>query len=558
MIRRPGPAKPCVDARRWYTSPSAVTTEIDNWVGQFLLARGPAEANIASRPDLGRLAGELNTLYWREVEKVLARAARENPDRVVFSPDERLLLDLGLLDYRLLPGGEKLRPGLLKEIYAPGRPTFLYFSEWIAQRFRQFLLYGGMAPPDDGPNQSRLIRDLRQQVYLRLSLLLRDLPGFSPQHIELFISGRIDETLEAMTGMLDRAVDERLAEQRRQLLEIRTRLLTRARERAKSPDELALFDSLRQIDRQSAERRAGRRVPAAVSAPRSILPEQREKWVQDELKFVKSALWLGIMGSGLARTYSVLLTAQARITKADLESVLTLAKECDPALPDTSAVVIAPYTGGGFYDWDRDTLFAPLVPTRGADHAVLQALATYRILLDQFQQGAKLRKDYEAAFGKADDFNTGFVRDYKQWVLGVGKGFKGALEPDRYAFFRDRLGPLPANLYAPREWAALTPQEWEDLARQIRLKVNRAEAGFDDYYRLAIAAARDQQFVQAQKHLESALTLQPMDGRALLAMGHLTLRLGTPDGARARFSECMALAPNTLWSVYAADEAQKL
>jgi hypothetical protein len=558
---RPGTAKRCVFAGRWYTSPSAVTTEIDNWVGQFLSARGPVEVNIASRPELGRLAGELNTLFWREAEKILGRAARESPDRVVFSPDERLLLDLGLLDYRLVPGGDKLRPGLLKEIYAPGRPTFLYFSEWMAQRFRQFLLYGGMAPPEEEAlSRSRLIRDLRQQLYLRLSLLLRDLPGFSPQHIELFVSGRIDETLGAMGSMLDRTPDERLAEQRRQLLEIRTRLLTRARERAKSPDDLALFDSLRQLDRQSAERRASRPpTPSpAASVPRSLVPEQREKWIQDELKFVKSALWLGIMGSGLARTYSVLLSGQSRITKADLESVLTLAKECDPALPDTSAVVIAPYAGGGFYDWDRDTLFAPLVPTRGADHAVVQALATYRILLDQFQQGAKLRKDYEAAFGKTEDFNTGFVRDYKQWVLGVGKGFKGALEPSRYAFFRDRLGPLPANLYSPREWAALTPQESDDLIKQLRQKVHRAEAGFDDYYRLAIAAARDQQLVQAQKYLESALTLQPMNGRALLAMGQLTLRLGTPDGARARFSECMALAPNTLWSVYAADEAQKL
>jgi hypothetical protein len=538
-----------------------VTTEIDNWVGEFLSARGPAEVNIASRPELGRLAGELNTLFWREAEKILGRAARESPDRVVFSPDERLLLDLGLLDYRLVPGGDKLRPGLLKEIYAAGRPTFLYFSEWMAQRFRQFLLYGGMAPPEEQAlSQSRIMRDLRQQLYLRLSLLLRDLPGFSPQHIELFVSGRIDETLGAMSSMLDRAPDERLAEQRRQLLEIRTRLLTRARERAKTPDELALFDSLRQLDRQSAERRAGRSMtpPAAATVPRSLLPEQREKWMQDELKFVKSALWLGIMGSGLARTYSVLLSAQSRITKADLESVLTLSKECDPSLPDTSAVVIAPYAGGGFYDWDRDTLFAPLVPTRGADHAVVQALATYRILLDQFQQGAKLRKDYETAFGKADDFNTGFVRDYKQWVLGVGKGFKGALEPARYAFFRDRLGPLPSSLYSPREWAALTPQESDDLIKQLRLKVHRAEAVFDDYYRLAIAAARDQQLVQAQKYLESALTLQPMNGRALLAMAQLTLRLGTPDGARARFSECMALAPNTLWSVYAADEAQKL
>ncbi|HLF92228.1 MAG TPA: hypothetical protein VJB14_02105, partial [Planctomycetota bacterium] len=191
-----------------------MTTEIDNRVGEFLAARGPSEANIASRPDLGRIAGELNTLWWREAERILVRAAREHPDRVVFSPDDRLLLDLGLLDYRLLPGGDKLRPALLKEVYAPGRPSFLYFSEWMAQRFRQFLLYGGIASPaaEEAASASRLIRDLRDRLYLKLSLLLRDLPGFSPQQVELFLSGRIDETLDAMTGQLERAVDERLAE----------------------------------------------------------------------------------------------------------------------------------------------------------------------------------------------------------------------------------------------------------------------------------------------------------------------------------------------------------
>jgi hypothetical protein len=535
-----------------------VTTEIDNWVGQFLAARGAAEVNIASRPELGRLAGELNALYWREVEQLLGRIARESPDRVAFSPDERILLDLGLLDYRLVPGGEALRPALLEEITAPSRPTFLYFSEWVAQRFHQLLLYGGMTPPaEEAVSQSRVIRDLRQKLYLKLSLFLRNIPGFAPPHVELFLSGRIDETLEAMRLRLQAAADEHLAGQRRQLLEIRTRLLARGRERARTADELALFDALRKLDRQAEEGRSAR-PPAADAAPRTVPPEQRERWVQDELKFVKSALWLGVMGSGLARTYSVLLTAQARLTKADLESVLGLARQCDPSLPPTSAVVIAPYVGGGFYDWDRDTLFAPLVPTRGADHGVVQALATYRILLDQFQQGGKLRKEYEAAVGGGEDFHQGFVRDYKQWMLGVGKGFKGALEPARFAFFRDRLGPQPASLYAPREWSPLTPQESDELVRQLRQKVARSEAGFEDYYRLAIAAARDLKFVQAQQQLQAALALQPTDGRALLAMGWLTSRVVGPAGAREKFGQCMALAPNTIWSVYAADELQKL
>jgi len=44
----------------------------------------------------------------------------------------------------------------------------------------------------------------------------------------------------------------------------------------------------------------------------------------------------------------------------------------------------------------------------------------------------------------------------------------------------------------------------------------------------------------------------------LVALGHVSTRLGGGDTAKQRFSECMSLAPGTLWSVYAGDEMQKL
>jgi hypothetical protein len=536
-----------------------VTTEIEAWVERFVAERGPGEASVTSRPGLARVAEELNALYWKELERLVLRAARENPDRILFSPEDRLLLDLGLLDARLAPGADKNRPALLREIYAPGRPAHFYLSEWLAQRFRQFLLYGGMAPAEgQSPLETRIIRDRRTWIYMQLALLFKKLPGFNQQAVDLLLSGKIDETLDAMTIRLEKAEDARMAEQRRQLQEIRTRLLTRARERARTEKELYFFDELRELDRQMAEKRGAPRVEPPAPAARPIPVQEREKYLLDELRFIRSVLWLGVPGSGLSRTYSVLLTAQPRVTKADLEAVLSLSKQCDPALPDVAGVVIAPYTGGGFYEWERDTLFVPLVATRAAEQAVVSAIASYRILLDAFHDGGRLRKEYEQAFGGREDFQPNFLRDYKAWILGVGKGFKGALDPARFAFFRDTFGPQAANLYAPREWAALTPQEEEEMVRQCRARVNRAEAGFEDYYRLAIAASRDRQYVQAIQHLQSALQLSPMDGRALLAVGALTARLGGLATAKAKFGECMALAPGTLWSVYAADEIQKL
>jgi tetratricopeptide (TPR) repeat protein len=536
-----------------------VTTEIDRSVENFLAERGAGEVSVASRPELAPLAGELNSLWWHEVEKILHRVTKEGPDRAVLSPDERLLIDQGVLDWRLLPGGDKNKAVLLKELYASGPANQYYLSEWILQRFRLFLLYGGMSAVEgEGISTTRLIRDLRGRLYTRLSLLFKNLPGFNQQSIDLFLNGRIDETLDSMTYRLKQAPDERLAEQRRQIAEIRNRMIARARERARTPDELALFDALRQVDREAIEKRVSQRLASDAASSRTVTVEEREAWVQSELKFVKQVLWLGVTGSGLARTYSVLLSAQQRIVKADLDATLALAEQCDPMLPEAASILIAPYAGGGFYEWDRDTLFVPLVPTREPEQAVLQALANYRILLDKFHDNGKFKKEYETALEGGDDFGTSFARDYRAWVNGVGKGFKGALDPARFAFFRDRIGPQAAILYAPRGWVGRTPKEQEEIVKAARTKVSTGEARFEDFYRLAIVAYHEHQPIQATQHLQSALRLSPVDGRALLALGLVSMRTGGGETAKQRFAECMSLAPGTLWSVYAGDELQKL
>src|SRR5688572_14136292 len=76
---------------------AVVTTEIDLRVAEFLAARPGSD-------ELSRVAEELSGLWWKEIERLFARVARDTPDRVAFSPDERLLVDAGLLDPRLVPG----------------------------------------------------------------------------------------------------------------------------------------------------------------------------------------------------------------------------------------------------------------------------------------------------------------------------------------------------------------------------------------------------------------------------------------------------------------------
>ena len=415
-----------------------------------------------------------------------------------------------------------------------------------------------MSPPEGPiPSSTRIIADLRGRLYMRLSPLFKKLPGFDQRAVELFLSGRVDATLDALARKLQGGPDPRAEEQRRQLLDIRLRLLARARERARTPEEISLFDALRELDGQVARKRASVRVDVPVAASRTLSAEERERFALEELRFVKNVLWLGVAGSGLTRAISVLTNDGPRLTKGDVEAAFALVQDADPGLSTQPSVLIAPYQGGGFYEWDRDTLFLPLLPTRSGEHAILGALASYRVLLDAFHDNGRLKADYEKAFPGAD-FHAAFARDYRAWVLEVGRGFKGALDAERYAFFRERFGPKAAALFAPPGWTSSGSREDEDLLRAARARAAAPSGSYEDHYRVAIAAASAQQLPLALDQLQAALRARPADGRARLALGALTARMGDVETARRYLGEAASAAPNTLWAVFAQDELRKL
>lgn len=514
--------------------------ELQPLVDRYLQERseGAVEAQLL------KVAGQLDALYWTAAGDLASRAAHESADRLVFDKDARLRMDLGLLDWRLLEGGEKNRPVLLRELYAPSPHNHLYFSEWLAQRFRSFVLMARLGGGDAKKGDTQVHRAARARLYATIRPFFRNLPGFNPQAIELFLSCRLDETIDALA----RKEEERFAEQRKQLLAIRTQMVARARERAQSEDDLALFDALAKLDKMSP----------ASSAPiveaRAVPLEDRIDFVAGELKLVRSLLRLGIAGSGLTKTHSVLVSLDARLTKAQLAPLVDAVREADAGLPASPAIVIAPYVGTGFYEWDRDTVFVPLRSTRSAEDSVVTALANFRLMLDALQENGGLKK---AAKGGAD-FRETFLRDYKAWVLGVGKGFKGALDPAAYAFFKARIGPRPEHLFAPKEWVALTPDERQRTVQECRIRINRAEAGFEERYRLAIIYHREERRTEALEQVSEAVRLNPVDGRALLSKGYLLAQFGSQGPARSAFEEVQEICPNSIWSVYASDELSRL
>jgi hypothetical protein len=551
---------------------------LEEAVEGFVAARGAAadeKALPVSRPELAKMIGPLTNAYWERVGRLLDEVITRSGDQLVFNKYERMVIDLGFIDARLVPDFGETRTDLLKELYTRTDPTHFYFSEWLAHRYRTFVLTDRMeaapaaeAAPVAADAESQQYMLARSRIYAQLRHLFEKLPGFPPDVIEMLFSGRMDTTIAELGAAVARRSDLRAADQRRHLSTMRQRMIARARERAAKPEELTFFDGLAKIDgilesklMRAAEEAAGaaeaKPARAAAGGPKERDPSKRIAFLKAELNLVKSLLRLGVMGSGIMRTTPVLFQAAGRTRRPELRAGLETVRECDPALPGSPNMLVAPYAGTGFYEWDRDTVFVPLTPTRGVEEAIVTALANYRLALDNLHGQGGLKRAYETRFDK-EDFRTGFIRDYKNWVLGVGKGFKGRMSDEAYDFFKSYIGPRPDDLFAPADLAHLSGEQRNEVIKQARGRLNRGEGTHEDHWKLAIMYWKENRLPEASENLAAAVKLYPVDGRLMHSLGHLCTAMGYDAKAREAFNEVLNIAPNTIWHVYASDALRKL
>lgn len=535
------------------------TSELETLVREFLTRAQASDPAVETRADLAPVISRLDNLWWDRITDLTAQVAREQQDRLIFTKYDRMLIDLGILDLRLAPGGEQQRVAMLRELYEPAPPNFFYLSEWLAHRYRDFMLHGRLQRDKNSEIANETLstlKEARRRIYRSLAPLVQNVPGLTPQMTELFLEGRLDDLILELTAQLARGEDLRAAEQRKQLLAIRTKLLSHARERASNREQLSLFDALGKLDRMADDRAATLQATKRVET--SIPPAERITFIRGEIKLVRSLLKLGITGSGITRSHSVLLSSRRRMTKGEIGRVLARVKEVDPHLPVDANLLIAPYVGTGFYEWDRDTVFVPLLSTRDEEDSIVTALANYRLMLDNLQDRGRLRRAWEAKFGRREDFRAAFLREYKAWVVGVGKGFRGAMSDEAYEFFKHHIGPQEQDLWAPVEYARLTPEEHESVIRSCRQKIASAEATWLEHYRLAICHWRDDHKGEALKEIAQAVKLNPVDGRLLFTLGGVCHAMKLLDKARQALEECVAMAPNTLWHLYSLDLLREL
>ena len=538
----------------------AAVDELDALVGEYLACRSRA-GDAKSQRELQKLGGKLDAIYWRRAEAIVCDTCRRGGASLQFTADERLLLDMGLLDERLIPGaGPELRARLQEELSRPGAPNHFYFSEWIDDRYRRHLVSrdigsAGVAGTVSGDAESKLLI-ARQALASKLAPFMTGLPGVNEQMREHMLTGRLDDQIQAigLDALAERARPTLM--RRHRLHNVRRQILAKLRPRLKGdaarlPEFMDVLYGKIWRDRYGEAKKGGAaRRDAAVRASEDAELAATLDYLAGELKFAKSLLPLGALAGGVGRACSVFLEDQERLTKPALRAELSRIRETDRGFTVEPVVVIAPFRGRGFFEFDRDSLFVPLFPVAGPGDAIAHAAGNYRMLIDSFQQEGTLKDAYEAAFAGVK-MARDFQQDYRAWIASAGHGTREGMEPERFSFFRAHVGPDCSGVIAPANLRFMPETARAVLRGRLEKMLASEQVDANLYYRLAVLYWQDGKTDEALSALLKSVGMDRQNAMASFSAGILLSRAGDRDRAGKMFELCRTVARDGIWGLYA-------
>lgn len=545
--------------------------EIERRISRYLaLAPKPGETSKIEPEKLNRAIGALDAVYWAKVEEIAASKATI-PGPMSFNDEERLLIDAGLLDGRLVVGASpELRARLLSEFRQTDPSPCVYLTEWLVERHRHFVLMSEVdrtsaARPEkeEVAEQIERLRKARAEVYAALTPLMDNLPGLSTRACAAIATGRLDATMEHLIRKRRSEPSPELDRQLARLEAVHRQFMSKVIARCRTEKELKIIEGLRRM-RLEIFRAVGRGEEEALGPAGAeevdssgLDPEKLRRFLVREARLIRSLLRIGTIGGRKVKAHSVLLRDLKRATRPEVGAVLRHVAEVDPSLSLDHTALIAPSTGSGFFEWDRDSLVVSLFPTRSAEDDVVNAVASYRMTEDELHFGGQLRKAYEQQFS-GEKFTERFPRDYKTWVLKMGRGRREGMDEKTFQFFVERIGPNPAGPALPPALTRMTTAARSKHLASCKERIRSGAGTFGDHYHAGVLLWLSSDLQGAVHHLEQATAARPSDGRALYSLGTLLRRMRMRTSARRVLRDCVQKAPNTIWRVYASDALRRL
>ncbi|MBN1808562.1 MAG: hypothetical protein JW909_05805 [Planctomycetes bacterium] len=531
----------------------------------------PAPGDTASiDPDVfNRLISKLDSVFWKKVHQVVAERLAVLGDEsaeLEFSDEDRLLIDFGLLDYRLL--GQQaagIRERLLGERNAGVGDGFsiMYFSDWIRSRLQYYLT---VEEVDQRRETAELVQKIpgitgllekRAAILELLNPFLHHLPGVSEVLSRLVSEGRLDDI---MLMLFVQRLKSSAPDIEKALVRIESAfrlVMNRVADRVveeKYLQAISEYSALRlQIFRQVSK--LPRELVGDLGQPIDMAAVAEK--VRQDVKLMRSLLNLGAVAGAVAKPHSVLLRDMQRTTLQRVHDALTLVREVDPAISLDHNVLITPFTGSGFFEWDRDTIVVGIIPARSVEEDVATAVAGMRIAVDRFHHSEELFLAYDKIH-HGRDFREFFTRDYIHWVVRVGRGQKQQMDPRSFDFFLSNIGHNGVDPVVPAELVHTSVDERSELYRKITIKVRDGSASARELFLAGVIRWQRGDHQSACRYLDSAARLAPSDGASLYSLGILLRNMRMKGPARKYLVQCTTNAPQTIWQVYAFEALKRL
>ncbi len=421
----------------------------------------------------------LSSAYWMLAWSVVDRRSREDgkaPETVTFAPEERLLLDMAVLDQRLAPfDGEDFLAA--SAVGAPlDRYQYYHFSDLLGEIFA--LLFekplpcprGGMRPEEKVAFLERRLEGLtRRRTGMQKTILrhvsfggleeaekdLREMEGHLLDHVEVeqrvqhfrFAEDAVQVRMRESKALYDRARQHLM-----DLLEPLRDGLGAMNLSGEFAQLLALTPEVEETAhllvhcREEARRLRDKRERLAEKYKGKSEAERRME-LQDNFKQKRMFVEMGARRSRLHTSALYAESVTPPITFAEISRYLAEFSALDPGLFASRRfrvhgyprVCVMPGRGDGVYDWEDHVLLFPLCPTSTPERSVAQALGLLRWDADDDRDlkdtyGALKDNRGKSIVGLQEDF----CKEYLVWLTKEAKGYR-VLAKESYNWFHWKI-----------------------------------------------------------------------------------------------------------------------
>ncbi len=501
--------------------------------------------------------------FWRVFLSVLSTNLARRKNVLEFTDDERLFMDTGLVDARMLGGdrAETVRE-LLAELAGKGGSTCYYLTEWLIHRNQQLQLENDLSgteePETDYASQ---LREVRKRVLSRLANLFTGLPGIPLELSEAMRSGDLDNAVIHAGVVAMRDTKRRTLIRRRNLWNLREQVLAKARARIGNTETLRLLELLNDIYARDWRERYDSYQVAQVEESQTITAKPQDASVSinnpntdtlmSEAREIRMCLTLMAAMDG-HRSEPVLIGKGPRLSKESLAEFLPVCQTFDKALMELPPIVIVPGNGRGMYAWETGCVFLAIRPIVSGDDSLATAFAFQRMIDDRLNRGGVMRTAYEKKF-PGSVFANEFPADYRAWLTRLTKGDASAMSAERRAFFREHIGPDISGPIMPHNLRNIGPQTMAAICRRMEKQLSSDENDVNIHRRLAAIYWKQENFEAAGVQFNVAMQLAPNDGETLFAAGMFMRARGDNEAARDCFKFGAQRASGSLWGIYCQD-----